>query len=169
MSDLIDRLPKGYTPGPWKADAETDARGTWIECPGKPLSRYAALAVAWPDGNLEEERARAELIALAPEMATEIARLTTALAAAEAALAQTRFDLAYAAQIIGRQGETIAAERARAERLRLAAAHVVTDYPVAAFGSAMTDSKPYGSLRALAIEAGFATLLEAHAALGEQP
>jgi hypothetical protein len=86
--------PNGYTPGPWRVFID-DSGGQWS---GWPLSieavNEADKTVVRPGGqwpyewdaktSQHEAVANAKLIALAPEMASEIARLSAELAKAQA-------------------------------------------------------------------------------------
>jgi hypothetical protein len=87
MNDLIERLPKGYTPGPWDV-LSGDPYHIRKNLPCiNGLSAWFTLAWVYPpddqeigysDGALDDNvaKANATLIALAPEMAEELARVT---------------------------------------------------------------------------------------------
>jgi hypothetical protein len=70
MADLIERIPGGYTRGPWIADLS--------QVVATEVGETVCVVADWSPTVVAADAA---LIALAPEMAAEIARLTAELAA----------------------------------------------------------------------------------------
>lgn len=71
MSDI--KIPKGYTPGPWKYSGITewdDGHGWYIHLPTRTPRKISV-----EGGSAAEADANARLIASAPDMATELTAL----------------------------------------------------------------------------------------------
>lgn len=91
MSDLIARIPKGYTPGPWFVSGVRFRmnNGEWHSVNRYDGTSDQNIACVGYDPRTGDGHSDAKLIALAPELAealtvaqAEIDRLTTALEAA---------------------------------------------------------------------------------------
>jgi hypothetical protein len=77
-------IPTGYTPGPWDDGihhAQTKGGRTYAHVCAAGLVPVACVPVGVEGYGIDEGRANTRLIALAPDMAAEIARLTAAVAA----------------------------------------------------------------------------------------